>query len=406
MKLELSDLNNGSVLVGDKLNIRAMFQFDEETSLLWSGVRLFTNPPCNKNELQISKEEIFSIGQFEAGNYLREKSILIKNNVVPTIKKRNLLYNIELILRQRNPINPEDDLIIKRKNEIDIKVDESKLKINQPNPIAFSISGLNVNLSKDIFKPGETIKVNYSSKNLREIEVRLLQKANLVCYCEKYGKNCTNVEELPPAIAGDSKTTNTDEGFVFLKVPTIAEPSHNYLWEPTEMEHWGLKYGDYSQWSLLVLGRRKPEFGRDIISFEVPLTIVTKPPIGEKKDIDLFSKGVTGGMNIFEDIGLKFQKRFQILSIDADTNSDPNHNIYKIRIKNISNENLQGITVKTSGLQEGLFETNPSLHGFSTWNMDEEKEVIYKIKQSISAIISILEDNSQKAVKIQTPIPK
>ena len=405
MKIELNDLNNGSVLVGDKLNIRSKFSFEEDTSILWSGVRLLTTPPCKKNELQISKQEIFSVGLFEAGDYVREKSILIKNNVVPTIKKRNLEYFIELILRQKNPINPDDDLIVKRKNEIDVKIDETKLKINQPNPIAFSISGLNINLSKDIFKPGETIKVNYSSKNLREIEVRLLQKANLVCYCEKFGKNCTNVEELPPAIAGDSKTSNTNEGFMFLKVPEIAEPSHNYLWEPTEMEHWGLKYGDYSEWSLCVLGRKKPEYGRDLIRFEVPLVIATKPPTGEVKDIDLFSKGVTGGMNIFEDMGTRFQKRFELVSINSDLDAETNKNTYKLLIKNISNENLEGITAKISGLQEGLFETSANLQGFNSWKNDEEKEIIYESNQKISAIISILEDNSQKSIKIQTAIP-
>ena len=72
MKLEISDLNKGSVFIGDKLNIRTKFIFDEPTSILWSGLRLITYPPCTK-ELQITKEEIFSKGNFEAGEYLRDK---------------------------------------------------------------------------------------------------------------------------------------------------------------------------------------------------------------------------------------------------------------------------------------------------------------------------------------------
>jgi len=404
MKLELSDLNKGSVTVGDKLLIKSVYNFDEYTSLMWSGVRLVTIPPCKKTELQIAKKEIFTSGEFEAGEYIREKAMLIKNNVVPTIKKRNLEYFIELILRQKNPIDPEDSLLIKRSQDIEIKVDESKLKINKPNPIAFSIAGLNINLSKDIFKPGETVKINYSSKNLREIEVRLLQKANLVCDCEKYGKTCTNVEELPPAIAGDAKTNATEEGFLLLKVPEIAEPSHNYLWEPTELEHFGFKYGDYSEWALHVLGRKKPEFGRDLIRFEVPITLVSKPITSEPQDIDLFSRGVTGGMNIFEDLGGKLKKRFEVLSIELDKDSQKKQNRYRIGIKNISKENLKGITVKVSGLQEGIFETTSRLQGFSSWASGEEKEVIYPTKQKISGVISVIEDNSQKSVKIQTPI--
>ena len=94
MKIELSDLNNGSVFIGDKLNVRTKFKFEEDTSILWSGIKLITQPPCLK-ELQVSKEEIFSMGHFEAGEYIRERALLIKNNVVPTIKNRNLEYEIK-----------------------------------------------------------------------------------------------------------------------------------------------------------------------------------------------------------------------------------------------------------------------------------------------------------------------
>ncbi|MFX1258232.1 MAG: hypothetical protein ACFFAN_10255, partial [Promethearchaeota archaeon] len=250
MKLEITDLNRGSVFIGDKLNIRTKFNFEKDTSILWAGIKLITNPPCKK-ELQIAKEEIFSKGYFEAGEYVRERTLLIKNNVVPTIKNRNLEYFIRMILRKKNPINPEDDLIIKKNHNININTKESYFQLKKSNPISFSISGLNINLTKDIFKPGETIKINYSSQNLKEIEIRLLQKSNLVCYCHSYGKNCRQVEELPPAIAGDVKTkTNTKEGFMLLKVPEIAEPTHNYLWEPSEKEYWGLQLGDYTEWSL------------------------------------------------------------------------------------------------------------------------------------------------------------
>ena len=385
--------------------VSSRYIFKEDTPILWSGIKLITTPPCKKQELQIEKSEIFSMGFFGAGEYIREKQILIRNNVVPTIKKRNLEYKIQLILRMENPINPNDDLVVKKTHNIEIMVKESILQAKKPNPISFSISGLNIHLTKDIFKPGETIKVNFSSENLKEIELRLLQKANLVCYCEAYGKNCTNIDELPPAIAGDVKTTNTKEGYMLLKVPEIAEPTHNFLWEPSEKEHWGMKYGDYTEWSLLILGRKKPEFGRDIIKFNIPITILSKPSYTEDKlEIDLFSKGVTGGMNIFEGASTKFQKRFQLISIDSDIETSSDINKYIIKMKNISNEDLRGVTVKLTGLQEGLFETSPLLTGFNTWGKNEEKELIYTIKQKISAIVSNIEDNSQKIIRIQTPI--
>jgi hypothetical protein len=403
MKLELTDKTSGSAFIGDKLVVRTKFSFEEDTSILWSGVSLITNPPCKK-DLQISKSEVFSKGKFEAGEYIREKELLIKGNVVPTIKKRNLDYHLQLLFRQVNPINPNDDLVIKRTKEIDIKTDERRVRAKEPNPISFSISGLNISLTKDVFKPGETMKINYSSQNLRVIEIRLLQKANLVCYCEAYGKNCRNIDELPPAIAGDVKTSNTKEGFLLLKVPEIAEPTHNYLWEPSEKEHWGMKYGDYSEWTLLILGKKLPEYGRDQIRFEVPVTILMTPFKARAEGTDLFSPGVTGGMNIFEDVSNQFQKRFKIISVNFNAEETAILRKYNVRLKNTSKETLKGVTVKLTGLQEGLFETAPQLTGLNSWENDEEKVIIYETKQKISAIISNIEDNSQKSVRIQTPI--
>ncbi|NVM37872.1 MAG: hypothetical protein HWN81_19930, partial [Candidatus Lokiarchaeota archaeon] len=89
VKLELTDLNKGSVFIGDKLSVQVKFNFEDKADIFWSGIRLITNPPCAK-ELQVSKEEIFCKGTFEAGEYIREKSLLIKTNIVPTIKNRNL----------------------------------------------------------------------------------------------------------------------------------------------------------------------------------------------------------------------------------------------------------------------------------------------------------------------------
>ena len=131
VKLQLTDLNKGFVFIGDKLNIKTQFKFEEDTDILWSGIRLITNPPCLK-EVQVSKIEIFSKGRFEAGEYIREKSILIKTNVVPTIKNRNLNYYLKLILRQPNPLNPEDDLVINKSHDIEIKAKDSGFQAKIP----------------------------------------------------------------------------------------------------------------------------------------------------------------------------------------------------------------------------------------------------------------------------------
>jgi len=397
MKLELNDLNNGHAYLGDKLNVRTIFNFDEDTSILWSGIRLLTHPPCLK-ELQITKEDIFSKGIFEKGEYIRERALLIKKNVIPTIKNRNLEYEIKLILRQPHPNNPDDDLVINKTHKVEIRAKDSSDQVIKPNPLSLSISGLNISLSKDVFKPGETIKINFSSSELKQVEIRLLQKANIVCYCDAYGQTCSKVEELPPAIAGDSKTSDMTKEFLLLKVPEVAQPSHNYLWEPHEKEFWGMKYGSYVKWSLLFIGKPKSEFGKEAIKLKVPITIVAKSMTGQEPGVDLFSKNATAAPSIFNGVSSKLQKVFKITSIDSDMEK------YSIRIKNISKDSLKGVSVKTSGLQEGLFETEPSLTGLSSWEPNEEKEIVYNSKQNISALICILENNDQRVIRIQTPL--
>jgi len=395
MKIELRDLNNGSVYVGDKLGILTKFNFEEDSEILWSGLQLLTNPPCAK-ELQIAKAEIFSKGTFESGEYIRNRMLLIKNNVVPTIKNRNLEYYVKLILRQPHPINPDDDLLINRTQKIEIKAKAVGLQTKKSNPISFSLSGLNVNLSKDVFKPGETIKVNFSSEELKEIEIRLLQEANLICYCDAYGQNCRKVEKLPPAIAGDAKTSNAEKGFLLIKVPEIAEPSHNYVWEAQEKEQWGFKFGDYTRWSLRVIGKTSSE--REKIKFDIPITIISKPVDEAKIGEDFFAHQSSSAPSLFEGLSSKLQKVFQISSIDSDMDK------YTIKIKNITKGTLYGVSVKVSGLLEGLFESTPILKGFNKWESGQEKEVKYETKQNVSALIAILEDNDQKNIRIQTPV--
>lgn len=398
VKLELTDLNNGSVFIGDKLNVRTKFNFDKKAEIFWSGIHLITHPPCAK-ELQISKEEIFSKGKFEPGEYVREKSLLIKSNFVPTIRNRNLTYTLKLNLRQPNPIkiNPEDELVINKTHNIEIKARNSGFQAKSPKPISFSISGLNILLTKDIFKPGETIKISYTSEELKQLEIRLLQNSNLVCYCEAYGQNCRKVEELPPAIAGDVRTQNFEKDYMLLKVPEVAEPTYNWLWSPSEKEQFGFRYGAYTKWSLLIIGKKKPEFGLEPIKLEIPITISTGPISEEKVGVDFFSENSAAASSLFDGIS-KFQKIYKVVSIDSDIDK------YIMRIKNISKNDLKGVTVVISGLQEGLFETASQLTGLNTWKKGEEKEIVYETKQNITALISILEDNSQQKIRIQSPV--
>ena len=149
---------------------------------------------------------------------------------------------------------------------------------------------------------------------------------------------------------------------------------------------------------LLFIGKPKPEFGKEPIKFDVPITIIAKAGGEDELGPDLFSKVGAGAPSIFDGVSSKFQKVYKITSIDSDIEK------YTVKIKNISKEALVGVSVNISGLQEGLFETAPTLTGFHRWEAGEEKEIEYNTKQNITALICVLEDNSQKTIRIQTPL--
>ena len=45
------------------------------------------------------------------------------------------------------------------------------------------------------------------------------------------------------------------------------------------------------------------------------------------------------------------------------------------------------------------------LTGFNSWGVNEEKEIVYESKlTNITALISVLEDNARKFIRIQTPV--
>ena len=134
------------------------------------------------------------------------------------------------------------------------------------------------------------------------------------------------------------------------------------------------------------------------MKFDVPITIVSKPVDEAKIGADLFAGQNLGAPILFEGLSSKLQKVFKIISIESDMHK------YIVKIKNISSDKLNGVTVKLSGLLEGLFETSPTLEGFSEWNSGEEKKIMYETKQNVSALVSILEDNQQRNIRLQTSV--
>ncbi len=396
MKLSLD--NDDGIILGDYLNVITKTTFEETTEILWGGLKLISKNPC-KRDLIITKSEIFNQGTFEPGEYIRKRTQLINPNVVPTIPARNIHYLVKMTLRIKSPLNSQKEIEIFKENPIKIFPKENIYQNRIPTPIKLIMSGIDLEISKDIFKPGDAIKIDYKTSNLALFQIRLKQKANLICICEPFGEQCGSTEELPPVIAGGAKTSKTDHGFLLIKIPNHAEPSHEYLWEPQEKEQWGVKFGDYSKWFLEIIGNRKREVGGDIISFEIP--IIIKP----QKQQNIIETGLfrerEEGLELFE-APPAIKKGMNIISIDTDKDTSSSTFIYKLRIKNNLKDILNGVTIESSGIQRGLFETYKHMTGFCTWLPGEEKIIEYKTRQEIDTLISTIETNSQKQIRIQT----
>lgn len=398
MKLNLEC--SSKVISGDYLNSFTKTIFEESTEILWGGLKLFCKNPCKK-ELIIAKSEIFSEGIFESGEYIRKRSTLINPSVVPTIEARNINYLLRMSLRIKSPLNKQEEMEIFQENPVKIITKRNILKNRPTTPIKLLMSGLNIEIPKDIFRPGEIIKIDYHSDNLTLLQIRLKQKANLVCICEPYGTRCGSVEELPPVIAGGAKTSITDQGALLIKIPEHAEPSHEYLWNPSEKEKWGVQFGDYSRWHLEVIGNRKKEVGGDNIFFEIPIFIKTIK--GEEMvDTGLFRERQENS-ELFKPPPA-IAKGIKTISIDPEKDKTSHTFIYRLLLKNNLNETLEGVTIENSGVQKGLFETYKHMTGFEKWLPGEEKIIEYKTRQEVDTLISIIEDNSHQSLRIQMDI--
>jgi len=398
MKLNLECTNK--VISGDYLNSLTKTIFEEPNEILWGGLKLFCRNPCKK-ELIIAKSEIFSEGIFESGEYIRKRSTLINPIVVPTIEARSINYLLRMSLRVKSPINKQEEMEIFQESPVKIITKRDIYQKRDITPIKLLMSGLNIEIPKDIFRPGEVIKIDYHSDNLTLLQMRLKQKANLVCICEPYGTRCGSVEELPPVIAGGAKTSKTDQGVLLIKIPEHAEPSHEYLWKPSEKEKWGVQFGDYSKWYLEVIGNRKREMGGDTIFFEIPIIIKTTKG-KEMVDTGLFRERKENA-ELFKPLPA-IVKGIKIISIDTDKNNTSHTFVYRLLLENNLNETLEGVTIENSGVQKGLFETYKHMTGFEKWLPGEEKTIEYKTRQEVDTLISIIEDNSHKSLRIQKDV--
>ncbi len=355
-----------------------------DIKVFWGGVKLVTRRPC-KNPLVIASKEVFGKGNFEKGTYTRQLQISIAQKILPSVELRNILYTIDGSMRVEKSPNSDEEMEIVTSQPIFIESPMDKTAIPSPNPVNFSLGGLTIMLNKDVYAPGEAIKVTYQQKGFKQISVKLMQLANVVCSCPQFGHVCTYLEKLPAVVTNaNKKDLNSPDGFILLKIPKISEPSHNYQWKPSEETFWGHQFGDVNEWFIDISGKYDNPTLKPI-KFQVPITIL--PDVIPTGNQELFAPGKGAA-------DLKPKTRPKTAFEVAVPVLDEANRTFELKITNkVPSKNLEGVTVKVTGVQEGLFETPSFTQGISKWAPGEEKTISYRTQPNISNIVLVIEDN-------------
>jgi hypothetical protein len=382
MKINIEADNK--VRAGFPANVQVQAELPEVQKVFWGGVKLVTRRPC-KNPLVIASKEVFGKGNYERGTYTRQLQISIAQKILPSVELRNILYALDASLRVEKTPNSDEELEIVTSRQIYIDSPMDKLATPTPNPVNFSLGGLTITLNKDVYAPGEAVKVGYQQKGFRQISVKLMQLANVVCSCPQFGHVCTYLEKLPAVVTNaNKKDLNSPDGFILLKIPKISEPSHNYQWKPSEETFWGHQFGDMNEWFIDISGKYENPTLKPI-KFQVPIMI--SADITQVANQELFGPGKGTA-----DLKPKTRPRtaFEI----SEPVLDEANRTFELKITNkVPSKNLEGVTVKVTGVQEGLFETPSYTQGFASWAPDEVKTIKYRTQPNISNIVLIIEDN-------------
>ncbi|MFX0099164.1 MAG: hypothetical protein ACFFCS_06240 [Candidatus Hodarchaeota archaeon] len=364
MDLKLDFLEEA--FIGQPLDVKVGITIDEKTVINYTAVKLEAIRPCER-PLLIDQKEIFCKGNFEPGQYTRDISIPLANKIIPSSEQRGIRYDVSLYSRI-----PADGMDIEGQELFNAKaiklvkaLDKNKKLV--VNPIILAIKGLKLELQKDIYRPGETIKINFEAKDMKELKIILMQRSNILCKCTQYGRVCTQVPVIPASAANAAKANNPTTGYLLLSVPKTAELSARHTWEPKEKSTWNDKFGDYNEWYLQITGKK---YNNESINFEIPLEI-DQGKIGQEKPDEIqFFESQSGTISPSSSGSPLFQpKKIKVTSVEASTDG------FKINVKNDSSKDFNGSTCKITGIKDMFFETPPYMVGFGILEAGAEKEI-------------------------------
>jgi hypothetical protein len=357
--------------IGQPVNAKVKVTIEGKASkaeVKYTGVRLSAIRPCEK-PLIIEQREIFCNGKFEAGVYARSVSIALPAKVVPSSGQRGVRYKMEAY--SRTPGGDGDggsDQEFIDAGEITLVEERNKNKILEINPVVLAIKGLKLNLQKDIYRPGETIKITFETRDLKELKVLLMERSNILCNCMQYGRVCTQVPKIPSSAAGAAKIASPTTGFLLLQIPKSAELSTRHEWEPKDRTTWNDKFGDFNEWYLAVTGTK---YNGEDISFEIPIEIDEGRISTEKQEAVPFFETSASAMGSEE----PFKPVFQVKPLKLAGIKRRGDEEIDITLTNDGSSTFHGCTCKVIGIKDMFFETKPYMVGFSAIEAGATKKI-------------------------------
>ncbi|MBD3227061.1 MAG: hypothetical protein GF329_02650 [Candidatus Lokiarchaeota archaeon] len=356
-----------------------MTLLDSKTNINWAGIRLYSSRPCKK-EILVSKTNIFDSGTLESGVYQRNKSIKISNRVVPSIPDRDIKYFIRGSLTIKRKDGSEENFF----DDQEIEILSTDKPDKEARPVTLQIKNIKVETDRDLYKEGETVKLNYEINNVKELIFKLIKEFDASCRCPDY-KKCIYIKPKPPKVLLTKKLRNPPSSdSIKLKLPPDLESSHSWKWIGSSKSYFEYSIGDKVSYNIEITAIN---ISNEEVKVQIPIIIIKEP----KEEIFMDKK---------EKLGTKpFQKVFPPKKIQI-SQCEVKGNKINFKMKNKSNKDLEGISITITGIQETLFETPSWVVGKEEWKAGETIDVLYEgHTQNIENYQFLIETNSGIKIK-------
>ena len=382
MSLEVSAVD--MVLTGSSIDIRVTLNLEKQVEMRWGGISLILERPCDRN-FPVVTSEIFCEGQIESGLFVRNRSVAINTKVLPSSQSRGIAYQVRSDVSLQEP---ESDAIIDLLDEKPIEIRKRPTEVPRSRPTNILLKGLKVQTDKDVFTPGEQIKIDLvADNNIETLQVKLIHEANVTCKCPSFATICTHMHKSPPKTLVSAELESVRTESVVLKIPETAEESHSFTWQPSDQTGWYHSVEDSSKYYLDIEGRNVYD---EVIQITIPIQIL-RPPVEEREEPLLIQPEQAARAPL-----LFAKKPTNLLDI---TSHEIEGNRLILHVKNVTDRMLEGITFKIAGLVEELFERFPQMIGIAKWDRNEEKYLTYeKYTKEIREYQITIEDNEGSMV--------